>query len=171
MRIIPFIFVSIFFIFTTTLMAQDQKFAHVNLGNLLELLPETAEAERKMEDLRDSLVMSFEDRVAQLEEDFGVFQRKIAEGTLSPIDQQKKEQEFQQEQEKLRTFEQRMQMRLQEERQKMLGPILQRVETAITEIAEEKGYTFVFDVSGGSMLFAKESNDVTGLVLDRLKQE
>jgi outer membrane protein len=150
--------------------AQEQKIAHVNLGNLLELLPETAQAERKMEDLRDSLVMSFEDRVAQLEEDFGVFQREVAEGTLSPIDQQKREQKFQQEQEKLRTFEQRMQTRLQQERQDMLNPILQKVETAITELAEENNYTFVFDVSGGSMLFAEESKDITGAVLDRLQE-
>ncbi len=170
MRVLNIILVSLFFLFATTADAQEQKFAHVNLGNLLEVLPETSEAERKMEELRDSLVMSFEERVAQLEEDFGVFQREIAEGNLSRIDQQKKEQKFQQEQEQLRTFEQRMQQRLQQERQLMLGPILQKVETAISDVAKENDFAFVFDVSGGSMLFAAESKDVTALVLARLKE-
>ncbi len=170
MRILSLILFSSFFLLSTTLVAQDQKLAHVNLGNLLELLPETAEAESRMEDLRDSLIMSFETRVAKLEEDFGVFQQEIAEGNISRVDQQKREQKFQQEQEQLRTFEQRMQNRLQQERQRMLGPILEKVETVITNLAEERDYTFVFDVSGGSMLFAEESKDVTGEVLERLQE-
>jgi len=166
-----FLLFSVLFCLSSVLVAQDQKIAHVNLGNILELLPETAEAERRMEDLRDSLVVSFEDRVAKLEEDFGLFQREVAEGTISRIDQQKREQKFQQEQEELRTFEQRMQGRLQQERQRMLGPILEKVETQISQLAKEKGYTFVFDVSGGSLLFAQESKDVTGELLDRLQPE
>lgn len=170
MRILSLILFSSFFLLSTALVAQDQKLAHVNLGNLLELLPETAEAESRMEDLRDSLVMSFENRVAKLEEDFGVFQREIAEGNISRVDQQKREQKFQQEQEQLRTFEQRMQNRLQRERQRMLGPILEKVEAVITNLAKERDYAFVFDVSGGSMLFAEDSKDVTGEVLERLKK-
>lgn len=166
-----FLLFSVLFCLSSVLVAQDQQIAHVNLGNILELLPETAEAERRMEDLRDSLVVSFEDRVAKLEEDFGLFQREVAEGTISRIDQQKREQKFQQEQEELRTFEQRMQGRLQQERQRMLGPILEKVETQISQLAKEKGYTFVFDVSGGSLLFAQESKDVTGELLDRLQPE
>lgn len=170
MRLLSLTLFAVFFLFCGSTFAQDEKIAHVNLGNLLELLPETAEAEKRMEDLRDSLVTSFEDRVAQLEEDFGVFQREVAEGTISRVDQQKREQKFQQEQEQLRTFEQRMQQRLQQERQRKLSPILSKVETAIRQISEEEGYTFVFDVSGGSLLFAEESKDITGDVLDRLQK-
>jgi outer membrane protein len=170
MRSLSLTLFAVFFLLSGSTYAQDEKIAHVNLGNLLELLPETAEAEKRMEDLRDSLVTSFEDRVAQLEEDFGVFQREVAEGTISPVDQQKREQKFQTEQEQLRTFEQRMQQRLQQERQRKLNPILTKVETTIRQIAEEEGYTFVFDVSGGSLLFAEDSKDITGDVLDRLQK-
>jgi outer membrane protein len=170
MRSLSLTLFAVFFMLCGSTFAQEQKLAHVNLGNLLELLPETAEAEKRMEDLRDSLVMSFEDRVAKLEEDFGIFQREVAKGSISRVEQQKREQKFQAEQEQLRTFEQRMQQRLQQERQRKLSPILAKVETAIRQISEEKGYTFVFDVSGGSMLFAEESKDITGDVLDRLQE-
>lgn len=170
MRIVKSIILSLIVLTSISLQAQEQNFAHVNLGNILELLPETAEAEKKMENLRDSLVMSFEDRVAKLEEDFGVFQREVAEGNISRVNQQKKEQQFQKEQEELGAFEQGMQQRMEREREKILGPILEKVNNVITSLAEENDYTFVFDISGGSLLFAEESKDITGEVLDRLRE-
>jgi outer membrane protein len=170
MMILRAIILSLVLLTSMSLQAQEQNFAHVNLGNVLELLPETAEAEKKMENLRDSLVMSFEDRVAQLEEDFGVFQREVAEGNISRVNQQKKEQQFQQEQQELGAFERSMQQRLEREREKVLGPILEKVNTVITNLAKENNYTFVFDISGGSLLFAEESKDISGEVLDRLRE-
>jgi outer membrane protein len=53
-------------------------------------------------------------------------------------------------------------------RQVLLKPILEKIDVAVKAVGKEGGYTFIFDTSSGSMLFATESEDITSLVKTKL---
>ena len=42
--------------------------------------------------------------------------------------------------------------------------MIKRVKDAISAVGKAKGYTYIFDVSVGSLLYYNDSNDVTTLV-------
>ena len=50
----------------------------------------------------------------------------------------------------------------------MYGPILKRAETAIKELAKEKGYSYIFDTSGGTVLYAQDSDNTMAAVKAKL---
>jgi outer membrane protein len=147
---------------------QEQKHAHLNLGNILAMMPEVAEAEANMKNLRDSLVQVYEGRLQGLQNEYGAFQAEMAQGNVAPIDQQKKAQEFQQKQQQLVQFEQQIPTIMEIRRQQKLAPILERIDQAVKEVANENGYSMVFDTSGGAMLFAAETEDIMSLVKAKL---
>ena len=71
---------------------------------------------------------------------------------------------------KLAQFEQDVQRQVLERRDALLQPILDRVNTAIEEVAKEDGYAYIFDASPGTgiLLYADESTDVAVKVRAKL---
>lgn len=60
--------------------------------------------------------------------------------------------------------------RAQERQQEMLAPVLERINEAIEDLREERGYAFILDVAAGGVVAADPSLDVTGEVVERLKR-
>jgi outer membrane protein len=57
-----------------------------------------------------------------------------------------------------------------QKQEELMKPIQNRIFTAISDIAKENDYDFIFDRSGQILfLYAKEEYDVTNLVLEKLK--
>ncbi len=52
--------------------------------------------------------------------------------------------------------------------QELVQPIMERINAIIQDIREAGGYTFIFDVSGGGLIAADESFDLTDEVMERL---
>jgi outer membrane protein len=75
---------------------------------------------------------------------------------------------LQKDQEAIQKFEQDAQQMVSTERERLLKPILERVDAAIKAVAIENQYLMVFDTSSGSMLFAAETEDVTALVKKKM---
>ena len=51
----------------------------------------------------------------------------------------------------------------------LIQPIQEKIYTAVTEVAQTKGYAFIFDLaSGTSILYASDKADVSDDVLDQL---
>ena len=65
-------------------------------------------------------------------------------------------------------FEQDMVKQIQDKRNELLQPIYDKVNAAIKSVATENGYTFIFDVGSGAILYAEESADVSALVKAKL---
>ena len=69
---------------------------------------------------------------------------------------------------RIQTFQQNAQKSLQTKEQEMLEPILAKARKAIQDVATEGNYTYIFDKSIGSILYAKESENVIDLVKKKL---
>ena len=57
---------------------------------------------------------------------------------------------------------------MQKKEQELLEPILAKARTAIENVAKEGEFTYIFDSSMGSILYANESENVMSLVKNKL---
>ena len=69
---------------------------------------------------------------------------------------------------RIQDFQQTAQESIQKKKEDLYGPILKKADAAIKEIAKEKGYAYIFDTSGGTVLYAQESDDVMTLVKTKM---
>lgn len=160
------------FLGATALSAQTPtpKYGHMNLGNLLESLPETKKANDdlkvfadKLTAIDDSLAKSFQAAYAQLEKEYNA-------GELTPVQAQKRQEELQKQQAYIQKFEEDAQQQVAQKRDELLQPILDKVDAAVKAVAKENGYLMIFDTSSGAMLFAANTEDVTELVKKKMAQ-
>ncbi len=151
-----------------SLQAQS-KYGHLNYGNLLASLPETEVADKELEAFRAQLVKKGETMAQAFQEDYGKFVNEVQSGSLSPIQQQQRQAQLQEEQQKIVAYEQQIRQQVQAKREEVLSPILEKVEQAIQEVGKENGYMMIFDTSTfNAILFAEESEDVMGMVKAKL---
>ncbi len=169
LKILAFGFILTFGISTTTI---AQKYGHLNVGNLLELLPEVTISDSLLAQYRDSLVADGQSRAAKLEARAKVFFEKRNAGDLTPLQQQEQGAVLQKEQEELQAYEQEAINKVQQKRQEFLEPILKKVNDAIQSIGKENNYSMIFDTSvPNTVLFVEDTDDLMPLVLKKLGVE
>lgn len=146
-----------------------QKYGHMNSGNLLEMLPEVKSGDAELEKMRISLFDALQVKVKALEEKFARLQKQMSEGGLSPVQQQKAEEELNNERQAIIKEEEAINLQLQQKRVDLLQPIFDKVNKAIEDIGREKGYTMIFDTSKfNALLFVQDTDDVMPLVKAKL---
>ena len=152
-----------------TLNAQTApKYGHMNLGNLLELLPDTKKANDDLKVYADKLGAKDDSLGRALQAAAELLQKEYDAGLLTPVQAQARQADLQKQQEYLQKFEQDANQMVTAKREELLKPILTKVDEAIKSVAKENGYAMIFDTSTGSMLFAAETDDVTALVKKKL---
>lgn len=165
----PFAVLITILIGATTLTAQAQpKYGHMNLGNLLEMMPDTKKANDAMKMYTDSLALKDSVMTSAFQTAYAALEKDYNAGILTPVQAQTRQAELQKQQEVIQKFEQDAQQLAAARREQLLTPILGKVEAAIKDVAKEKGYLMIFDTSAGVTLFAAEADDVTALVKQKL---
>ena len=143
-----------------TLQAQD-KYGHLNFGNIVALMPDTKASDEKLQLYQDSLVQVGEQQIKNFEAKAQTYVAKVQNGELSPVEQEKQGQALQQEQAALQQLDAFIQQQLGVRRNELLAPIVKKVEDAITEYAKANGYMMIFDTSSfNAVLYAQDSDDL-----------
>ena len=145
---------------------QAQKFGYVNSTAILAEMPEVKQMEANLEALQKQLQKKGQSMVEQLQQDYAAVQKKAASGDLSPKQQEEEAKKLEDQQTAIAQFEQEMMKQLQEKRNSELQPILEKVNQAITDVAKENDFQFIFDE--GVILYAEDSQDVVNLVKAKL---
>lgn len=148
---------------------QAQKFGYCNSLALMSELPEVKQADSDLQAFQTQLSKRGQEMVKLLQESAGELERKKENGIISPKDYETQSAALQEEQAKIAAYEQDVYKQLAEKRQKLYQPIIDRVNNAMKEVATEQGYSMVFDTASSILIYADESQDVTKLVLDKLK--
>ncbi len=163
----PFFLFALFI--SATLCAQTApKYGHMNLGILLELLPDTKTADDAIKAYAGKLTATDDSLGRALQAAAETLQKEYDSGILTPLQAQQRQAELQKQQEFIQKFEQDAQQMVSTKREELLKPILSKVDEAIKAVAKENGYSMIFDTSTGAMLFASETEDVTALVKKKL---
>ena len=89
--------------------------------------------------------------------------------SYSQLIQQTKETELLEMQNKIQAFQQTATQQLQQRNYELMQPIYSRIQEAIDKIATQEGFTYILDVSKGSVVFtAINSQNINSLVLAEL---
>lgn len=153
------------------LFAQDQlKIGHVNVIEIVSAMPESDSAQLLLEkDTKELEVMleNMQVELNNLENDYETKQENYSE-----LIKKTKESEIMEMREKIYNFQQNANQQLQQRNYELLQPIYEKVQKAIDNIATRGGFTYILDISKGSVVFtAPDSKNINSLVLDELGVE
>ncbi|MFT4770217.1 MAG: outer membrane protein [Cryomorphaceae bacterium] len=137
--------------------AQAQKLGHANFEEIVTLLPERATAEKEIQDLQQKL----EGRLNNMVE---TYQSKVAEfeadTTMSETVQTSVASEIQDLQRRIQEFQQTAYTEIENKQNDLMAKMFEKVRAAAVAVGEADNYTYIFDASNGSLLFAG-GEDVT----------
>jgi len=152
--------------------SQEVKIGYIDTVKIFANFSETIEAEetyKKEVEAWRKKAEEMEAEIAQLREEIQskslmLSEEKLAEKKLT-LDQKMKE---------FREYMQRVfgdNGEAAQRNQELTQPIVEKINEVIAVIAEEEGYSLILDAAQGTVLYAKETMDLTDMVLERLKDE
>ncbi len=154
------------------LSAQNHKFGHVDSQKILSTLPESKEAQKKLE--AEGKAMQDQMEIMQVEYNNKVndylTNKKLPDGDpkkWSDLILQDKEKEIQSLGQRVQEFQQTAQQKIAEKKNELLKPILDKVDKAIKAVGKENKFLYIFEVQQ-LLYFSNESIDVTDMVKAKL---
>jgi len=144
----------------------QNKFGYIDSSELLSLMPEKKKAEGELQTFAKSLESQL--GAMQAEYQASVQDYQANEATYDDLVKQDKISEITNLEQRIQAFQQNAQNALQKKEQELLEPILAKARTAIEDVAKEGKFTFIFDSSMGSILYADENENVMLLVKKKL---
>ncbi len=146
--------------------AQSPKLGYINSQELLQSMPEMTKSEGELK----TLAKSYEDQLVtmnqELEKKYKDFQ--AGDKTMTEAVREVKTRELQDLQARMESTKESAQEKIQKRKKELYDPILEKADKAIRAVATEKNYDYIFDASAGSLLFAKESENVLDAVKAKL---
>lgn len=142
------------------------KFGHINSTQLLSQMPETKAADSSLQKFGTSLENQLKTMTAEYQSKIADFKSK--EGAMADPIREAKLKEISDLEERIQSFQESAQSSMQKKKEELYTPILKKAEEAINAVAKEKGFSYIFDSSAGTLLFAQESDDVLPLVKGKL---
>lgn len=148
-------------------MAQTLKIGHINSQEIIALMPEVEDLEKKMKEAGDQ----WEGELLKMREEYyaKIKQFQDTQATLSESIKQARQTELADMEQRIATLNQTAQNDLAKKNQDLAAPILEKVRKAINDVAAENGYTYIFDMASQSIIYTSpSSNDITELVKKKL---
>ena len=151
------------------LSAQTLKFGTVNTQEVFNQMPDKATAENTLKEIAakyDAEGKKLQEAFAQLQSDY---EKLEADATTPKAIKDRRMQELQETYQKIQNFQQTAGQELQRSQEALLAPIMDKLQNAIKAVGAEGGYTFIYDMSMGVVLYAGNgAEDVTPLVKAKL---
>ncbi len=133
------------------------KIGYIDSQKLLSMMPERAKAQKELQDFSKTLEDQLADMNSELQKKYNEYLEK--KDSLPDFLKQTKEKEIQDLQTRIQSFQTSAQQELQKKEQELIQPIINKAKNAITKVAKNKGYTYVFDVSSGAFLYWPENGE------------
>jgi len=153
--------------FANVTKAQSLKFGHIDIQQLIRVMPESINASNEMEKTQKELEDMLGTMQTELQTMYKDFQDKQA--TMSDIVKQAKYEDITAKQQRIDTFRAQSEQQLQQKQQDLMKPIINKADSTITVVAKEQGLIYVFDISSRVVLYqSNQSIDVLPLVKKKM---
>lgn len=141
-----------------------QKFARINMQEVVTIMPEFAEAEKNLEAFGKDLQEQMEQIQVEFNNKLADFQKNQA--TMAASIKQMKQQELEQLQQRFSEFQQIAQQDFQKKQAELLEPVQKKAQEAVNSVAKANGYIVVFDTSVQTLAYLDEAQvvDIAPLV-------
>jgi len=144
------------------------KIGHVDIAEILASLPSRDSAAVKLNKETKEMQSTYDEMTIiynKLLEDY-----EKSQNTFSDPVKKNKESELLDKEKRLKEFEQNATETLQKRNSELIQPILNEIIRAINKVATENNFTYILDVSKGSVVFSsKDSQNINPMVMQILK--
>ena len=164
-----FFIASCLLVFSLSSFSQAQlKIGHLNYEEILFALPEKDSVQAILQKESKEYENGYEELTVQYNKLFDEYQKGLTGYTV--VTRKLKEDELLDKQKRMSEFEQNATAALQKRNTELLQPIIEKINKAIDQLATENDFTYILDLSKGSVVFtSKDSQNVTAQVLNLLK--
>lgn len=152
--------------FVLNVRAQGPKLGHIDSAELIQMMPQTKQADSTLRRFAESLDGQMKTMTAEYQGKLQTYQSKL--DSMPEAIRATKQQELQDLGTRIQDFQQSAQESIQKKKEELYSPILKKAEDAIKEVAKEKAYSYIFDTSVGAVLYSTEGDDILPLVKARL---
>jgi outer membrane protein len=150
-----------------TAVAQNLKFGHINSDELFQLMPERDTIMQKLQAKQTELQNTAEIMQVEFNNKYNDYVQNME--TLTNLVRQTKEEELAALQERITNFNQRADQELQQTQATLIEPVLNKAEKAIKEVGRENGFTHIFDMARGPIIYFDEVKSINVLPLVKTK--
>ena len=146
-----------------------QKFGVVDTQAVFAGMPESTEMQKEIQDLSKQ----YEDELQKLQEQvnklYNDYQAIQDDPNTAQSIKERRMQEIQEIQQRIQNFREVATGDLEEQQAKLLAPLQEKIANAVKAVGQENGFTFIFDMSIPSVLYAGgQAVDATPLVKAKL---
>jgi outer membrane protein len=153
---------SLFLMYNFSNAQQTLKLGHISSADLLQAMPEVKGADSTLQAYQKELEDQNTSMLAEYKEKTDDYTNNSKNWTDAV--KEVKEQEIQDLQNRIQTFQQSAQDKLTNKKQDIYTPILKKAQDAIKAVSKENGYTYVFDTAGGAVVSFPDTDDLLPLV-------
>lgn len=166
--------IAAFALFSNNIQAQTAapKIGFTNVEVILNVLPDSKKIQNELQIYRQQLTKVLEDKNKEFQEKYQAYEKNVA--TWSEIIRADKEKELQGAQQSIQELQKNSEQDLQSKYQKLVSPVMIKINQAIEAIGKENGYTYILNQDAGAnttpiiLYSGAEDNNVTNLVLKKL---
>ena len=144
----------------------NAKFGYIDSNELIELMPGKDSVEQQLAEYQKSLERQIEDMILEYQNKVQDYQANLA--TMSDIIRQTKEKEITDLEQRIQAFQQNAELDFQNKQAELYNPLIEKAKTAISQVAEENGYTYIFDAGVGILLYYEKGDNILPLVRAKL---
>jgi outer membrane protein len=158
------------FLFSGTVI--DQKFGHINLNDIVDLMPEKDSAEVKIQKYYKELLDELD--VMNVEYNKKLQEYTSKQNTYTDLIKQSKEDDLRSLQQRIQQFQQQADQSLQDKRVEKLNEVIGKAKKVIAEVAKEQKLIYVFNVGNlatgvdAVLYHSDESIDIGPLVMKKM---
>ncbi|MBQ7239125.1 MAG: OmpH family outer membrane protein [Bacteroidales bacterium] len=147
--------------------ASAQKFGNINMSEVFEAMPEKAQVQKDME----ALQAKYETELSKMGDEY---QKKVSDYLAEQEGLEKniaeaRAQEIDQLQQRIQNFREMAAKDLQTQQQAKVAPIIEKINKAIQAVGEKEGFTYIYDISQGNILYFNPTQCID--VLPLVKKE
>lgn len=145
------------------------KIGYTDVQYVLAQMPESKQIESDLKTYNGQLKAQLDSKTGELETKYKTYQQ--GEATMTDIVKADKQKELQGLQQSIQEFQRSAEQSLQQKQQTLLKPALDKLQKNIDLVANENGFTYVFNSDGGGsplLLHAPKDGDISDLVLKKM---
>lgn len=138
-----------------TIVANAQKFGHINTSELVSLMAETDSARVQLEAYQNELIEEMDAMQTEYNQKLNTYQQKSS--TWTAAIRESKEAELSEIVQRLNQFQQTAQEDLANMQQTLMMPIYQKAQEAINKIGKDNNLIYIFDTSAGALIYIDDT--------------
>lgn len=153
--------------------AQDKplKIGYTNVDYLVASMPESKQIEAELKTYKEQLDKQLEIKVKEFREKYESYEKGAS--MMTEVIRADKEKELQDLNGQIEAFQRNAEQSLQEKQAKLMKPVLEKIQKAIDDVANETGYTYVFSSDGAMgqvpiILHGPDDLNISDLVLKKM---